>query len=111
MTSASSNYAISIIGVRSGSEASRRGVLAPYVADPKHGPLPALLLMLTFVVGVVDALSILALGRVFVANMTGNVVFTGFAIVDVPGFSLAARRRGAWPPEPATSLGHASDRN
>lgn len=79
-----------MIGVRSGSETSRRSVLAPYVADPKHGPLPALLLMLTFVVGVVDAVSILALGRVFVANMTGNVVFTGFAIVGVPGFSLSA---------------------
>jgi uncharacterized membrane protein YoaK (UPF0700 family) len=38
----------------------------------------------------VDAVSILALGRVFVANMTGNVVFAGFAIVGAPGFSLAA---------------------
>jgi len=33
------------------------------------------LLILTAVTGVVDAVSILALGRVFVANMTGNVVF------------------------------------
>jgi uncharacterized membrane protein YoaK (UPF0700 family) len=38
----------------------------------------------------VDAVSILALGRVFVANMTGNVVFAGFAISGAPGFSLAA---------------------
>ena len=29
-------------------------------------------------------------GRVFVANMTGNVVFAGFAIVGAPGFSLGA---------------------
>ncbi len=39
------------------------------------GPLPELLLTLTLVTGVVDAVSILSLGRVFVANMTGNVVF------------------------------------
>jgi uncharacterized membrane protein YoaK (UPF0700 family) len=32
----------------------------------------------------------LRLGRVFVANMTGNVVFTGFAITGAPGFSLSA---------------------
>jgi uncharacterized membrane protein YoaK (UPF0700 family) len=55
-----------------------------------HGPLPALLLLLTVVTGVVDAVSILKLGRVFVANMTGNVVFTGFALVGAPGFSLSA---------------------
>jgi uncharacterized membrane protein YoaK (UPF0700 family) len=53
-----------------------------------HGPLPGLLLMLTVVTGAVDAVSILRLGRVFVANMTGNVVFAGFAVVGVPGFAL-----------------------
>jgi uncharacterized membrane protein YoaK (UPF0700 family) len=60
------------------------------VADPDHGPLPAILLALTFLTGVVDAVSILALGRVFVANMTGNVVFVGFALAGAAGFSLAA---------------------
>ena len=60
------------------------------VADPRHGPLPVLLLVLTVVTGVVDAVSILSLGRVFVANMTGNVVFVGFALADAPGFSLSA---------------------
>lgn len=59
-------------------------------SDPKHGPLPALLLTLTIVTGLVDAVSILSLGRVFVANMTGNVVFIGFALAGAPGFSLAA---------------------
>src|SRR5580700_7511631 len=54
------------------------------------GPLPELLLILTVVTGIVDAVSILALGRVFVANMTGNVVFAGFAITGAPGFSLGA---------------------
>ena len=58
--------------------------------DPRHGPLPPLLLMLTVVTGLVDAVSIFRLGRVFVANMTGNVVFTGFALVGAPGFSLSA---------------------
>lgn len=55
-----------------------------------HGPLPILFLVLTTATGVVDAVSILALGRVFVANMTGNVVFIGFALAGAPGFSLAA---------------------
>jgi uncharacterized membrane protein YoaK (UPF0700 family) len=57
---------------------------------PRHGPLPALLLVLTVATGVVDAVSILALGRVFIANMTGNVVFIGFALAGAPGFSLIA---------------------
>lgn len=61
-----------------------------YVDDRKHGPLPALLLALTVSTGLVDAVSILSLGRVFVANMTGNVVFVGFALARAPGFSLAA---------------------
>jgi len=45
---------------------------------------------MTVVTGVVDAVSILSLGRVFVANMTGNVVFIGFALAGAPGFSVAA---------------------
>jgi uncharacterized membrane protein YoaK (UPF0700 family) len=60
------------------------------VRDPAHGPLPALLLVLTTMTGLIDAVSILGLGRVFVANMTGNVVFIGFALAGVPGFSLSA---------------------
>ncbi|MCZ0731285.1 YoaK family protein [Mycolicibacterium iranicum] len=38
----------------------------------------AALLLLTFTTGLIDAVSVLALGHVFVANMTGNVVFLGF---------------------------------
>jgi uncharacterized membrane protein YoaK (UPF0700 family) len=64
------------------------------VADAAHGPLPLLLLGLTVLTGVVDAVSIIALGRVFVANMTGNVVFVGFAIAGVASFSLAASLLG-----------------
>src|SRR6201998_725046 len=57
---------------------------------PGWGPIPELLLILPALTGLVDAVSILALGRVFVANMTGNVVFAGFAITGAPGFSLGA---------------------
>ena len=59
-----------------------------YFAHPLHGPLPAILLLLTFGTGLIDAISILGLGRVFIANMTGNVVFIGFALANAPGFSL-----------------------
>jgi len=50
--------------------------------------LPALLLALTAVTGFVDAVSYLALGHVFTANMTGNVVFLGFAIAAAAGLSI-----------------------
>ncbi|HEX3516299.1 MAG TPA: YoaK family protein [Trebonia sp.] len=66
------------------------GLIRSLVADSALGPLRGLLLTLTVVTGVVDAVSILALGRVFVANMTGNVVFAAFALVGAPGFSLSA---------------------
>jgi uncharacterized membrane protein YoaK (UPF0700 family) len=58
------------------------------LAEPRHGSLPVLLLVLTLATGMIDAVSLLALGRVFVANMTGNVIVTGFAIAGVPEFSL-----------------------
>jgi uncharacterized membrane protein YoaK (UPF0700 family) len=56
----------------------------------RHGPLPPLLVVLTVVTGLVDAFSYLVLGHVFVANMTGNVVFLGFALAGAPGFSIVA---------------------
>jgi uncharacterized membrane protein YoaK (UPF0700 family) len=58
--------------------------------NTRHGPLPPLLVSMTFVTGLVDAFSYLVLGHVFVANMTGNVVLLGFALVGAPGFSIAA---------------------
>lgn len=36
------------------------------------------LLLLTFATGLADAIAVLVLGHVFVANMTGNVIFLGF---------------------------------
>jgi uncharacterized membrane protein YoaK (UPF0700 family) len=55
-----------------------------------HGPLPVLLLMLSVITGLVDAVSYLALGHVFVANMTGNIVLLGFALAGAPGLSVPA---------------------
>jgi uncharacterized membrane protein YoaK (UPF0700 family) len=49
-----------------------------------------LLLALTLVTGLVDATSYLKLGHVFVANMTGNVVFLGFGIAGAGGISVWA---------------------
>lgn len=56
--------------------------------DDGHGPLPGLLLALTLVTGLVDAVAFLALGRAFVGNMTGNVVFLGLALGGVEGFAV-----------------------
>jgi len=50
----------------------------------------AALLTLTAVTGLVDAVSYLRLGRVFVANMTGNVVFLGFSVDPRSGLSATA---------------------
>jgi uncharacterized membrane protein YoaK (UPF0700 family) len=59
-------------------------------AGSGQGRLPGLLVGLTVVTGLVDAVSYLALGHVFVANMTGNVVFLGFALACAPGLSASA---------------------
>jgi uncharacterized membrane protein YoaK (UPF0700 family) len=48
------------------------------------------LLTLTVVTGLIDAVSYLQLGRVFVANMTGNVVFLGFSVKPHSGLSAVA---------------------
>ena len=66
-----------------------RQTLVPH-HEVKHGPLPPLLVAMTVVTGLVDAFSYLALGHVFVANMTGNVVFLAFALAGAPGFSILA---------------------
>jgi uncharacterized membrane protein YoaK (UPF0700 family) len=49
-----------------------------------HGSLYCL----TFVTGLVDAGSWISMGHVFTANMTGNIVFLGFAFGGVPGLSI-----------------------
>lgn len=50
----------------------------------------AALLTLTAVTGLVDAVTYLAMGHVFVANMTGNVVFLGFSLDRSSGLSPVA---------------------
>ena len=59
-------------------------------AGDRHGPLAPMLVGLTVLTGVVDAVSYLMLGHVFVANMTGNVVFVGFALAGASGLSAPA---------------------
>jgi uncharacterized membrane protein YoaK (UPF0700 family) len=61
-----------------------------------RAPLTLALLALTFASGMVDAVSYLGLGRVFTANMTGNVVLLGFGIAHSGGLPVLA---------PAISLG------
>jgi uncharacterized membrane protein YoaK (UPF0700 family) len=59
-------------------------------SDPGERALLAVLLTLTLLSGVVDGVCYLGLGRVFTANMTGNVVVLGFATAGAPGFSVTA---------------------
>jgi uncharacterized membrane protein YoaK (UPF0700 family) len=96
------------------------GSRAPAVDTPaKLSRLEALLVVLTFAAGVVDAVSFLGLGQIFTANMTGNVVFLALAVGErnletalrstaaLIGFSVGAiaagrvlvtpRPSGAWP--------------
>jgi uncharacterized membrane protein YoaK (UPF0700 family) len=53
-----------------------------------NNTLPLLLHIATAITGLIDAISYLALGHVFTANMTGNVVFLAFAVAGVTGLSL-----------------------
>lgn len=59
-----------------------------------HAPLPAiatrntLLLLLACAGGAVDAVSYMELGRVFTANMTGNTVLLGLALVEADGQAI-----------------------
>ncbi|OJZ70348.1 DUF1275 family protein [Mycobacterium paraffinicum] len=50
----------------------------------------AALLLLTFATGLGDSISILVLGHVFVANMTGNVIFLGFWLAPRTSIDLTA---------------------
>lgn len=52
--------------------------------------LTAALLLLTFATGLADSISILVLGHVFVANMTGNVIFLGFWLAPSTTVDLTA---------------------
>jgi uncharacterized membrane protein YoaK (UPF0700 family) len=56
--------------------------------NPTPSRVIAALLALTFVTGLIDAASVLGLGHVFVANMTGNIVFLGFSLLGQGSVSL-----------------------
>jgi len=68
------------------------GAAAGHVAgmDPGERSVLGVLLALTVLSGLVDGVCYLGLGRVFTANMTGNVVVLGFAAAGAPGFSVTA---------------------
>jgi uncharacterized membrane protein YoaK (UPF0700 family) len=58
--------------------------------DSLRHPLTRALLILTLTTGVIDAACYLGLGRVFAANMTGNVVLLGFGIAGSSGLPVVA---------------------
>ena len=58
-------------------------------ASVRH-PLARALLLLTFTTGLIDAAAYLGLGRVFTANMTGNIVLLGFGIAGSGGLPVVA---------------------
>jgi uncharacterized membrane protein YoaK (UPF0700 family) len=62
----------------------------PAGATSVRHPLAMALLVLTFSTGLVDAVSYLGLGRVFTANMTGNIVLLGFGIAGSGGLPVVA---------------------
>jgi len=66
------------------------------MTQPHESRLAGALLVQTVATGLIDAVSYLALGHVFTANMTGNVVFLAFAVAGAPGLSI---------PRSAVSLG------
>ncbi|NYH80891.1 uncharacterized membrane protein YoaK (UPF0700 family) [Actinopolyspora biskrensis] len=55
--------------------------------SPDSG-LPTVLMGLTVLSGIIDAVSYLGLGRLFLGKMTGNVVVLGLSTAQVPGFSV-----------------------
>src|SRR5438552_18261790 len=69
-------------------ERSRKLTIA---SRPAHyDSLIVALIALTFTTGLIDAVSYLGLGRVFTANMTGNVVLLGFGIAGAGGLPVLA---------------------
>jgi uncharacterized membrane protein YoaK (UPF0700 family) len=67
-----------------------QGSLSQRAARSIRHPLTLTLLALTFTTGLVDAASYLGIGRVFTANMTGNVVFLGFGLAGSGGLPVVA---------------------
>ncbi|MBA8823059.1 uncharacterized membrane protein YoaK (UPF0700 family) [Saccharopolyspora lacisalsi] len=58
--------------------------------EPSDSGLPTVLMGLTVLSGIIDAVSYLGLGRLYLGKMTGNIVVLGISTAQVPGFSLSA---------------------
>jgi uncharacterized membrane protein YoaK (UPF0700 family) len=58
-------------------------------ASRENTGLIVVLLVMTAVTGIVDAVSYIGLGHVFTANMTGNIVLMGFRLGGASGISLS----------------------
>jgi uncharacterized membrane protein YoaK (UPF0700 family) len=65
-------------------------MLTPPAKPPASRGVVLTLVALTFTTGLVDAVSFLGLGRVFTANMTGNVVLLGFGLAGIGGLPVLA---------------------
>lgn len=57
----------------------------PLPAPARPDPLPKVLVVVTAVTGIVDAVAFLGLGQIFTAFMTGNILFLGFALAGSEG--------------------------
>src|SRR3954449_1670759 len=82
-------YAMGVLVGSASATAFDEAALRRGVGSVRH-PLAQALLALTFTTGLVDAVSYLGLGRVFTANMTGNVVLLGFGIAGAGGLPVVA---------------------
>ena len=96
--------------------------MTPAGAGTQQSHLNAVLLCFTAATGMIDAVCYLGMNHVLVANMTGNIVFLGFALAGAKEFSIisflaalgsftdapaADRRRLAVRPSPPGSvIGH-----
>lgn len=74
--------------------AAQSPVKSPVKSPVSYRSTVTALLLLTFATGLVDSISVLVLGHVFVANMTGNVIFLGFwfaphTVVDLTAAGVA----------------------
>lgn len=72
-----------------GARPDRERIGALTAGSIRH-PLARALLVMTFTTGLVDAVSYLGLGRVFAANMTGNIVLLGFGVAGSAGLPVVA---------------------
>ena len=75
--------------IPAGARPDREPVGGRAASSIRH-PLARALLVMTFSTGLVDAVSYLGLGRVFAANMTGNIVLLGFGIAGSAGLPVVA---------------------